>query len=160
GTMFRAVALALAACGASSAPITRPPPAHRAGSILAPPPASLGSDVARYLRVATPRTILEHVELVDGTGAPPIADRNIYVTDGKITAIGPGKDEPGGDGVTVLDLHGKAVMPGIVGMHAHMVYLDRPITGSDGTREGPSLFVEMPFSAPRLYLANGVTTLR
>jgi imidazolonepropionase-like amidohydrolase len=51
-------------------------------------------------------------------------------------------------------------MPGIVGMHDHLFYLARPNLGADGTFDGPALFLEMSFSAPRLYLANGVTTLR
>ena len=51
-------------------------------------------------------------------------------------------------------------MPGIVGMHNHLFYLSRPNIGPDGTFDAPALFQEMSFSAPRLYLANGVTTMR
>jgi imidazolonepropionase-like amidohydrolase len=51
-------------------------------------------------------------------------------------------------------------MPGIVGMHDHLFYLSRPNYSPDGRFDPPALFQEMPFSAPRLYLANGVTTVR
>jgi len=51
-------------------------------------------------------------------------------------------------------------MPGIVGMHNHLFYLSRPNIGPDGSFDAPALFQEMSFSAPRLYLANGVTTMR
>jgi imidazolonepropionase-like amidohydrolase len=93
--------------------------------------------------------ILAHVEMIDGTGAPPIADRNIAIENGKIAAITPGADVAPRDGLTVLDLRGYSVMPGIVGMHSHLWSLARP-----------SGFQSMLYSAPRLYLANGVTTIR
>src|SRR5437899_1174100 len=51
-------------------------------------------------------------------------------------------------------------MPGIVGMHEHLFYIARPNLAADGGFDGPALFHQMSFSAPRLYLANGVTTAR
>ena len=81
---------------------------------------SLGPEVRKYLRVSTPKVILEHVQIIDGTGAPPTPDRNIYIEGGKITAISEGADQPPSDRVTILDLRGYSVMPGIVGMHNHL----------------------------------------
>jgi hypothetical protein len=52
------------------------------------------------------------------------------------------------------------VLPGIVGMHDHLFYIARPDLDAAGTSEPPLMVPEMAFSAPRLYLANGVTTLR
>jgi len=121
---------------------------------------ALGPEVQKYVRLSTPRVVLEHVEVIDGTGAAPIADRSIYIEAGKIAAITAGTDERQSEGLTVLDLRGDAVMPGIVGMHDHFFYLSRPNYGPDGRFDPPALFQEMPFSAPRLYLANGVTTVR
>ena len=37
-------------------------------------PDSLGPEVRKYLRVSTPRVILEHVQIIDGTGAAPAPD--------------------------------------------------------------------------------------
>jgi hypothetical protein len=51
-------------------------------------------------------------------------------------------------------------MPGIVGMHNHLIYRSRPNLAADNTADGPALFQQMTFSASRLYLANGVTTMR
>jgi imidazolonepropionase-like amidohydrolase len=116
--------------------------------------------VRKYLRVSTPKVVLEHVEIIDGTGAAPSHDRNIYIEGEKITAISAGRDQPPSDGTTILDLRGYSVMPGIVGMHNHLFYISRPNLGSDGSFEGPALFLQMSFSAPRMYLANGVTTMR
>src|SRR5262245_58173216 len=69
---------------------------------------SLGPAVRAYVQIATPRVILEHVELIDGTGAAPRPDQNIHLEGGKITAITPGEDVAPRDGTTVLDLRGHA----------------------------------------------------
>jgi hypothetical protein len=82
------------------------------------------------------------------------------IENGRITAISPGADQPPSDGTTILNLRGYSVMPGIVGMHDHLFYMVRPNLAADNTFDGPAIFLEMSFSAPRLYLANGVTTAR
>src|SRR5262249_11860551 len=81
---------------------------------------ALGPQARKVLRVTTPRVVLEHVEVIDGTGAAPIPDRNVVIEGGKITAISAGADVSPSDGTTVLDLRGYSVMPGIVGMHNHL----------------------------------------
>jgi peroxiredoxin Q/BCP len=121
---------------------------------------ALGPEVRKYLRVSTDKVILEHVEIIDGTGAAPIPDQNISIAAGKITAISPGADESAIDGATILNLRGYSVMPGIVGMHNHLFYLAVPNLRADGSFDRPAVFSQMSFSAPRLYLANGVTTMR
>ena len=120
----------------------------------------LGPELRKYVRVSAPKVVLEHVRIIDGTGAPPRPDQNIAIENGKIAAIGPGADQPQSADVTVLDLRGYSVIPGIVGMHDHLSYYARPNLQADGSYEGPSLAMQMSFSAPRLYLANGVTTIR
>lgn len=54
-----------------------------------------------------------------------------------------------------MNLTGKTVIPGLVGMHEHLFY-PTPQRGRDGV----PLYGEMADSAPRLYLASGVTTAR
>ena len=121
---------------------------------------ALGPDMRTLLRVTTPRVILEHVQIIDGTGAAPSPDRNIHIEGGKITAISAGADQSPSDRTTILDLRGHSVMPGIVGMHNHLYFMARPNLKPDGDYEGPTIRLEMTFSAPRMYLANGVTTMR
>ena len=120
----------------------------------------LGPEVRNYVRVSTPKVILEHVRVINGTGSPPKADQNITIEDGKIVAVGSGADRPQSAGVTVLDLRGYSVIPGIVGMHDHVLFNARPNLQADGSFDHPMLSMQMSFSAPRLYLANGVTTIR
>jgi imidazolonepropionase-like amidohydrolase len=132
--------------------------AQRPSSAIALP--TLGPEVRKYVRVGTPRIVLTHVRVIDGTGAPPIDDQNILIVNGKIAGITAGADPPPSDGTTILDLRGYSVMPGIVGMHNHLIYMSRPNLAADNSSDGPALFQQMTFSAPRLYLANGVTTMR
>jgi imidazolonepropionase-like amidohydrolase len=106
------------------------------------------------------RVVLVHVNVIDGTGAPAQADRNIVIESGKIAAITAGADVPANEDTTVLDLRDHSVMPGIVGMHDHLCYIRYPNVDAQGNFVRPGLFEEMAYSAPRLYLANGVTTIR
>ncbi|HXJ11393.1 MAG TPA: amidohydrolase family protein [Candidatus Limnocylindrales bacterium] len=121
---------------------------------------ALAPQVRKYVAVSAPKVILEHVQVIDGTGSAGVADQNILIEGGKITAISPGADQPATEGTTVLNLRGYSVMPGIVGMHEHLFYIARPNLAADGNFDGPALFHQMSFSAPRLYLANGITTAR
>ncbi len=137
-----------------AAVLSRPALAHAQGVD------ALGPEVRKYLRVSTPGVVLEHVRIIDGTGAAPVPDQNITIEGRRIVAISAGADQPASSGTAILDLRGYSVMPGIVGMHNHLFCLARPNFGADGTFNSPFLFQQMTFSAPRLYLANGVTTMR
>jgi imidazolonepropionase-like amidohydrolase len=121
---------------------------------------SVGPEVQKYVRIRTQRIILTHVRVIDGTGAPAQNDRNVTLDKGVIASITAGADVPPSEGTTVLDLRGFSVLPGIVGMHDHLIAQMRPNLREDNTFDAPSLFAHMAFSAPRLYLANGVTTIR
>lgn len=43
---------------------------------------TLAPQVRKYLKVSTPKVVLEHVQIIDGTGAPPSPDQNIYIEGG------------------------------------------------------------------------------
>jgi imidazolonepropionase-like amidohydrolase len=116
--------------------------------------------VKPFVRVDTPTVVLTHVRVIDGTGAPAVDDQNVTIAGGRISAIGRGADVAAAPGATVLDLHGYTVMPGIVGMHNHLFYVARPNLNSRHEFDQPVLVPQMTFSAPRLYLAGGITTLR
>ncbi len=120
----------------------------------------LSKTVQGFVRVRAPRIVLTHVRVIDGTGGPAVEDRNVVIEGGRIAAIGAGADVAAAEGTTVLDLRGHSVMPGMVGMHDHLFYIARPNLKSDRKFEQPVMVPEMAFSAPRLYLAGGVTTMR
>jgi len=109
-----------------------------------------------YVSEDAPVLVLNHVRVIDGTGAAPAEDQRIDIEAGRITRIQSAKLRNAFPaGAKVLDLTGKTVMPGLVGMHEHLFY-PTPKRGSDGL----PMYGQMADSAPRLYLAAGVTSAR
>ncbi|WP_109488858.1 amidohydrolase family protein [Occallatibacter savannae] len=119
-------------------------------------------DVAPFVSVDARTVVLNHVRVIDGTGAAPKEDQTVLIADGKIQSVSPASSTQAPSGAQVLDRTGYSVIPGLVGMHDHLYY-----TGSaalqfrNGRIEEPGfLAAELPYTAPRLYLAAGVTTMR
>jgi len=117
----------------------------RAGAIAQ----NLSPEVKEFVKVDAPVIALEHVRVIDGTGAAAIDDQTVVLANGKIQSVGPATEANPPAGAKVLDLQGYSVIPGLVGMHDHMFY---PM--------GNGVYGEMAYSFPRLYLAGGVTTIR
>src|SRR5579864_4427413 len=106
-----------------------------------------------FIRVQSPVVALEHVRVIDGTGATAKADQTIVISGGKITAVGNAGVVPVPADAKRIDMTGHSALPGLVGMHDHLYY---PAGGG----AGGELYHDMTFSFPRLYLAGGVTTIR
>jgi imidazolonepropionase-like amidohydrolase len=104
-----------------------------------------------FVTVNAPTFALDHVRVIDGSGAPPVEDRTIVVAAGKIASIGPSATASVPSGAQRIDLTGHTVIPGLVGMHEHLFY---------PSGDGIPIYSEEAFSFPRLYLASGVTTAR
>src|SRR4051794_17342896 len=102
-----------------------------------------------FIRVQSPTIALEHVRVIDGTGAAAKADQTIVISAGKITATGNAGGGPVPADGNRMARTGNPRLPGLVGMHDHLFY-----------PSGGGLYHDMPFSFPRLYLALGVTTIR
>src|SRR5207249_8688035 len=109
------------------------------------------ADRQQFIRVEAAVIALTHVRVIDGTGAAPLEDQTIVITDGKIQSIASTASAKGPANARSLDLNGYTVLPGLVGMHNHMFF---PMGGS------PPMYSDMGTSFPRLYLALGVTTIR
>src|SRR5258708_3061545 len=123
-------------------------------------PPELSKAVKEFVRVDGPRVVLTHVRVIDGTGTPAVEGRNVVIEGGRVAGIQSGADLAGDGGTKVLDLRGYTVMPGIVGMHNHLFYIARPNLNSQWKYDQPVVVPQMTFSATRLYLAAGVTTMR
>jgi imidazolonepropionase-like amidohydrolase len=111
-----------------------------------------------FVSVDSPVVALQHARVIDGTGSPARLDQTILIENGLIREIGASSTVAVPATARVLDLTGRSVIPGLVGMHDHMFY---PTTSAGGPSEGaPALYAEMGYSFPRLYLAAGVTSIR
>jgi imidazolonepropionase-like amidohydrolase len=110
-----------------------------------------GGDRQQFIRVEAPLIALTSVRVIEGTGAAPLEEQTILISNGKIDMIGPTAATTFPADAKVLDLKGYTVMPGLVGMHNHLFF---PMGGS------PPIYSDMAISFPRLYLAMGVTTIR
>ncbi len=102
-----------------------------------------------FIRVPAGSIAIEHVRVIDGTGAPSKTDQTILISNDRITAIGASNSVQIPAGANRMDFTGHTALPGMVGMHDHLFY-----------PAGGGLYHDMPFSFPRLYLAAGVTTIR
>jgi hypothetical protein len=130
--------------------------------VLSARAAAAATDSAAYVSVPGATLALRHVEIIDGTGAAARVDQTVVIVDGKISAVGPAASTAIPAGALVRDYAGYAVLPGWVGMHDHLFYTASRETqrNSPGGIEPGFVVNEIPYSAPRLYLAAGVTTLR
>lgn len=109
--------------------------------------------VMQYVSILPGSIALVHAKLIDGTGSPAREDQTILIVGSTITKVGASASLKVPSQARVIDLAGKTVFPGIVGMHEHLyftAYVDD---------HAPTLN-QMSFSFPRLYLAGGVTTIR
>ena len=113
---------------------------------------ALSPSVRELVAVDAAVVVLQHVRVVDGTGAPARDDQTIIIAGEKIESIGNAAGVAVPTGAKVLDLNGYTVIPGLVGMHDHMYY--------PAPNGPPAMYPEHATSFPRLYLAGGVTTIR
>jgi len=98
------------------------------------------------------RTLLTNTRIFDGTGAP-IADGQVVIENGRIAAVGSGLD-----GDAVIDLGGKALLPGFFDCHTHVAISDVNVFAN----------LQKPFSLAfyeaernlRDTLATGITSIR
>ena len=118
-------------------------------SVAAQAPRSFSPAVQPFVAESAPVFALTHVRLIDGTGSPAREDQTIVVADGKILALGEAASTAVPAGAKTIEARGHTVIPGLVGMHDHVFY-----------PAGPAHYNTLEFSAPRLYLACGVTTIR
>jgi imidazolonepropionase-like amidohydrolase len=109
---------------------------------------TLTPEVRQYVSVAEPVVALRNVRVVDGTGSPARDGQTVLIENGRIAAVGPTAQVQVPAGGRVLDLTGHTVIPGMIGLHDHTFY-------TTALRS-----VQLQFTAPRLYLGSGVTTIR
>src|ERR1700727_3152981 len=76
--------------------------------------------VSEFISLDAPTFVLNHVRVIDGTGAPVKEEPAVVVANGKIQSIGPSASAQIPPGAQQLDRTAYSVIPGIVGMHNHL----------------------------------------
>jgi imidazolonepropionase-like amidohydrolase len=115
-------------------------------------PTLSGQSADQFVRPLSPVVALAHVRVIDGLGGPGKDDQTITIEGGRISAVGDAADVKIPPGASTLDLHGRTVIPGLVGMHDHLFY--------QVEAKGSTTGVLAQRSFAKLYLASGVTTIR
>jgi enamidase len=110
---------------------------------------TLTADDSDFIQYQQDQIAIKNVNVIDGTGSPVKRQQTVIIRDGKIQAFGKTVNVKIPNEATVIDGHGKTLIPGLVMMHEHMFY-----------PTGKANYTEMLYSFPRLYLAGGVTTAR
>ena len=77
----------------------------------------------RFVRPMAPVVALAHVRVIDGTGAPGKDEQTVIIERGRISALGDATAVRVPPGASTLDLRGRTVIPGLVGMHDTRSYL-------------------------------------
>jgi enamidase len=112
------------------------------------------ADEKDWVAYAQPVIAITHASIVDGTGGAPKLDQTLVIDKGRISELGPAASTTVPTGATVIDAHGKTLLPGFVMMHEHLFYTTHP--------GKPPFFygTAMPRTFPPLYLAGGETFIR
>ncbi len=108
----------------------------------------LTRETREFIKVDAPVVVLTHARLVDGTGRAAKDDYAVVIRGDRIEAVGPSAGLTIPSGATVLDLSGRTVIPGVVGLHEHTYFRSTTRT------------TQMSYSSPRIWLGYGVTTIR
>lgn len=113
-----------------------------------------GQETDPVVSVRAPVVALTHVTVIDGRGNAPRENQTVLIRDGRIAALGATADIAVPAGARSIDASGKTVIPGLVMLHEHLYFTAR------ANAAAPFHINQMDFSAPRLYLACGLTTIR
>jgi imidazolonepropionase-like amidohydrolase len=117
--------------------------------------------------VPPPPLALVGATLLDGTGAKPVPDAVVLLRDGKIECAGSRASCPVPAGVSVVDLKGQWIIPGLIDAHVHFSqtgWADGRPDALDVRAEHPYEKVEGDLKAHperfgRTYLCSGVTAV-
>src|SRR4029079_474631 len=99
-------------------------------------------------------TIFKNALLIDGKGNAAKTHQTIIINNGKIDWTGDDEKAILPKGAKIIDLNGKAIMPGLVMLHEHMYISAHSVDPRYLNLR------QSPFTFPRLYLAAGATTIR
>lgn len=112
------------------------------------------NETKKYIEYNALVIVFINALLIDGKGNAAKPHQTIIISNGKFGWVGDDAKAINPKDANIIDLNGKAIMPGLVMLHEHMY-----ISAFDiNTRYLNAR--QLPVSFPRLYLACGATTIR
>lgn len=105
----------------------------------------LADSLLPYVKYDVNIMAFTNAALIDGTGNPIKTKQTVIIENGMIKALGNNSAVNIPEGAEIIDLEGRTIIPGIVGMHNHLHIPRFPFVGD---------------VASKLYLASGVTTIQ
>jgi imidazolonepropionase-like amidohydrolase len=82
--------------------------------------AAIGTAVSLTEPAQVRLLVLDHVRIVDGTGAPPIENGRILIEGERIAGVGAAGAIQVPSGAETVDLAGRTVIPGLIDLHFHI----------------------------------------
>src|SRR4051794_35686567 len=102
------------------------------------------------------RTAYVGATVIDGTGAAPLPNAAVVVTDDRVEWVGRTADLARGDDLRVVDAAGKYVIPGLMDANVHLVVHCDP----DVLLEyAPGHYDDLVIEAAQVALRAGITTV-
>ena len=111
-------------------------------------------ETKKYIEYNDPVTVFKNGLLIDGKGNAAKPHQTIIISNGKIDWVGDDDKAINPKDASIIDLNGKAIMPGLVMLHEHMYISAHSIEPRYLNLK------QLPFTFPRLYLAAGAITIR
>jgi imidazolonepropionase-like amidohydrolase len=107
-------------------------------------------------------TVLRAARMIDGTGAPPVTNAVIVVTDDRIVAVGPAATVAVPAGARVVDLGDVTLLPGFIDAHTHITgrTLGDPAADLAVVKDYASYAAIVGVANARSTLMAGFTTIR
>jgi imidazolonepropionase-like amidohydrolase len=112
--------------------------------------------------LAQQTTVLRAARMIDGTGAPTVANAVIIVTDDRIVAVGPAASVAVPAGARVVDLGDVTLLPGFIDAHTHITgrTLGDPAADLAVVKDYASYAAIVGVANARSTLLAGFTTIR
>lgn len=105
----------------------------------------LNQNTLKYVKYNSNIIVLTNATVFDGKGNSAKENQTLIVVNGYFQSIGKSSEIDIPENTTIINLKGKTIIPGIVGVHNHLHIPQFPFIGE---------------TASKLYLASGVTTIQ
>jgi imidazolonepropionase-like amidohydrolase len=118
--------------------------------------------LAAAVSAQTPATTIALVgaRVIDGTGAAPIANAIILVSNGRIERIGPAASLKIPSGATRIDVAGKTIIPGLINAHGHLGHGDSKLSVYDQIIQQLQLYAKFGVTTVYALGDDGVQSVR